>query len=466
MNKKEIIETITVFRSGMRRRKMYFLNHRSLINHAYAWRSKRHPIIAFVLLLLFAPLSVQGADNEENIALADSLFKEGQFAEAEAAYAEIVKKEPDNYQVVLSLGRINLYKNSLEESEEWLKKAMKLNSEDNEPKMLLAEAYYRRDDFKQAEPLFRALDKVPMADKLKYLSSKVPYEIEGDADVTSVEFVQTDPLPIVKMKINNSEEALFLIDTGGWELGIDSELAEEVGAKKLGKRMATFAGGKQAAIYDGAVDQVEIGDFKIKNVPVNISDSPKMAAAMLGQPIRGVIGTVFLYHFIFTFDYPNGKLILQRKTEENVRRMKSLVQSKDNVVVPFWMAGDHFIVAWGTVNKSGPILFFVDTGMAGGGFTGSDRTVEEAGIQLPEESFEGVGGGGKVMIKPAVVDELALGDAREKNVMGLFGAFDNTGLEYMFGFRIGGIISHGFFRPYKLTFDFTTMNLLLEREKN
>jgi len=343
---------------------------------------------------------------------------------------------------------------------------MKFNPEDKEPKALLAEAYYRRDDFQQAAPLFRGIDKIAMADKLQYLSDKVPYQIESDADVTSVEFVQTDPLPIVKMRINSSEEALFLIDTGGWELGIDSELAEEAGAKKFGKRMATYAGGKQAAIYDGTVDQVEIGGFKIKNVPVNISDSPKMAAAMLGVPIRGVIGTVFLYHFIFTFDYPNGKLILQRKTEENMKKMKSQIQSKDNIVVPFWMAGDHFIVARGTVNKSGSILFFVDTGMAGGGFTGSDRTVKEANIQLPEESLEGVGGGGKVMIKPAVVDELSLGDAKEKNVMGLFGAFNNTGLEYMFGFRIGGIISHGFFRPYRLTFDFTTMNLILEKEKN
>ena len=212
---------------------MYFLNHRSSINHAYAWRSKRHPIIAFILLLLFVPLSVEGADSQENITLADSLFKEGQFAEAEAVYSEIVKKEPDNYQVVLSLGRINLYKNSLEESEKWLKKAMKLNSEDKGPKALLAEAYYRRDNFQQAAPLFSGIDRIPMADKLEYLGDKVPYQIEGDADVTSVEFVQTDPLPIVKMRINNSEEALFLIDTGGWELGIDSELAEEVGARKL-----------------------------------------------------------------------------------------------------------------------------------------------------------------------------------------------------------------------------------------
>jgi predicted aspartyl protease len=458
--------TIKLTRSEIRRQKMYFLNHHSLGSYDFVWRSKKHAIIAVILLLLFAPLSVEGANDESNITLADSLFKEGQFTEAEAIYAEIVKKEPDNYQAVLSLGRINLYENSLEESEKWLKKAMKLNPEDKEPKTLLAEAYYRRDDFQQAAPLFRGIDKIAMADKLQYLSDKVPYQIESDADVTSVEFVQTDPLPIVKMRINGSKEALFLIDTGGWELGIDSELAEEVGAKKFGKRMATYAGGKQAAIYDGVVDQVEIGDFKIKNVPVNISDSPKMAAAMLGVPIRGVIGTVFLYHCIFTFDYPNGKLILQRKTKENVTRMKALVRSKDKIVVPFWMAGDHFMVARGTVNKSGPILFFVDTGMAGGGFTGSDRTVKEANIQLPEESLEGVGGGGKVMVKAAVVDELTLGDAKETNVMGIFGAFDNTGLEYLFGFRIGGIISHGFLRPYKLTFDFTTMNLILERERN
>jgi len=445
---------------------MYSLNHHSLRSYGLDWKSKTHPIIAVILLLLFPPLSVEGTSNEDNVTLADSLFREGQFTEAEAIYAEIVRKEPNNYQAVFSLGRINLYKNSLEESEKWLKKAMKLNPEDKEPKTLLAEAYYRRDDFQQAAPLFRDIDRIPVADKLQYLVSKVPYQIESGVEVTSVEFVQTDPLPIVKMRINNSEEALFLIDTGGWELGIDSELAEEVGAKKFGKRMAAYAGGKQAAIYAGVVDHVKIGDFRIKNVPVNISDSPKMAAAMLGVPIRGVIGTVFLYHFIFTFDYPNGKLILQRKTKENITKMKSLVRSKDKVVVPFWMAGDHFIVAWGTVNKSAPILFFVDTGMAGGGFTGSGRTVKEANIQLPEESFEGVGGGGKVMIKPAVVDELALGDAKEKNVMGLFGAFEGTGLEYEFGFRIGGIISHGFFRPYKLTFDFTTMNLILEREKN
>jgi hypothetical protein len=37
-------------------------------------------------------------------------------------------------------------------------------------------------------------------------------------------------------------------------------------------------------------------------------------------------------------------------------------------------------------------------------------------------------------------------------------------LEDRFSFRIGGIISHGFFRPYALTFDFTKMRLVLTKE--
>ena len=428
-------------------------------------RRRRKPNYSFgvILMLLFFLMHTEGISRQDELILADKLFKEGKFTEAEDVYEKIVKKDPENYGAVLALGRINLYKNSLEESEKWLRKAIELNPEDETPKALLAEAYYRRDNFQEAALLFRDIQKIPMAKKLHYLSAKIPYQIESDVDVTSVEFVQTDPLPMVKMRINNSEEVLFLIDTGGWELIVETEFAAQYGAKKFGGLLATYAGGMQDSTFHGAVEQVEIGDFKIKNVPVHINNSPQSMAAMMGQPIRGVIGTVFLYHFIFTFDYPEGKLILQRKTEENKRKMKNEIRSKDNIIVPFWMSGDHIMVAWGTVNKSKPMLFFVDTGLAGGGFIGTERTIEEANIQLPEESHEGVGGGGKVRIKRAVVDEITLGEAKEKSVVGLFGA--NPHLDDMLGYRVGGILSHGFFRPYKLTFDFTTMNLILNRKK-
>jgi hypothetical protein len=394
---------------------------------------------------------------------ADQLYQEGKFEDAETAYEALAASEPDHYDALLTLGKLNLYKNSFKKSEQWLRKAMELQPEEEGPRSLLAELYYRQDRFNDAAPLFRALGKEGMADKLESMGNRTPYLVESDVDVTSVGFVRTDPLPLVKLRINGVE-ALFVIDTGGWELSIDPELAETVGARRFGGQLATYAGGLQDTTYHGTVDWVQAGDFTIKNVPVNISNAMKGFATALREPIRGVIGTVFLYHFIFTIDYPDGKLILQRKTEKNIESMRGLVGSKENIAVPFWMSGDHIIVAWGTVNQSEPVLFFVDTGLAGGGFMGTDWLAEKANIQLPEETQEGVGGGGKVRFKTAVLDEVTLGDARETDVVGVFGGTPNLGDR--FGYRIAGIISHGFFRPFKLTFDFTTMHLLLERPES
>jgi hypothetical protein len=51
----------------------------------------------------------------------------------------------------------------------------------------------------------------------------------------------------------------------------------------------------------------------------------------------------------------------------------------------------------------------------------------------------------------------------EMDAQGLFaGPFP---LENTFGFRIGGLISHGFFRPYAVAFDFNGMRLLLKRQQ-
>jgi tetratricopeptide (TPR) repeat protein len=420
-------------------------------------------IVAISWTLFILPLSVQGDSSEDNLILANDLFRAGDFSKAKDLYAEVLKKEPDNYQAILALGKIKLFGNRLEQSEIFLKKAIKINPQDNEPKALLAEAYYRRDNFQEAAPLFRAIGKTAMADKLESFKNLLPNQIEGNVDGTSIKFVRTDPLPVVSIKINNKEEVLFLIDTGGAELILETEFAEKIGAKKFGEEMSSFAGGRKAVTYHGAVDQVQIGDFVVKNVPVSIGEGPKRAEVILGLPIRGILGTVFLYHFIFTLDYPDGQLILLRKTEENMKNMKRLVESKDNISVPFWMAGNHIMVAKATVNGSKPLLFFVDTGMAGGGFDCSENTIKEANIELSKESRQGMGGGGEVQIREGIVREIALGNAKEFNIKGLFGAFPPS-MEYQFGFRLAGIISHGFFRPYKLTFDFTTMNLFLKKK--
>lgn len=217
------------------------------------------------------------------------------------------------------------------------------------------------------------------------------------------------------------------------------------------------------AFEHGRVNSVTLGDFVVKNVPVHLLDTRRFAAVTGGKRVDGILGTVVLYHFLATLDYPAAKLILKKRPKVRLDQASETASAEKNTVIPFWMAGDHLIVAWGTVNKSKQQLFFVDTGLAGNGFTCPESTVKEAGIKVNEGlAAEGIGGGGKMRVVPFVTETLALGDASAQGIRGVFGPFPPN-LEYGQGFRIGGLISHQFFRPYTVTFDFATMRLYLQK---
>ena len=397
-----------------------------------------------------------------NIDQADSLFKAGHFTEAEKLYADALSADPKNFQAAVRLGSIALLTNRLDDAEEWLTKAIELKPEEHGPQSMLAEVFYRRDEFQRAVPLLRNIGKEAKASQLESFKDAVPWQIESQVEATSLKFVMTDPLPVVQVRVNGKETVNFFIDTGGAEVIIDAEFSKEIGAAQFGSEKGTFAGGKQAGFQFGRIDSLTLGDFTIKNMPVHIMDVRRFSSPIfMGKRVDGIIGTVLLYHFLTTVDYPEGELILRQKTAAGLRSFEQDAREKNFIVVPFWMAGDHYMVARGSVNKSQPMLFFVDTGLAGGGFTAPESTLKEAGIKLEQSlAGEGVGGGGKVKVIPFVAEELTFGEARAQNIRGLFtGPFP---LEYAFGFRIGGLISHGFFRPYALTFDFNGMRLFLK----
>jgi predicted aspartyl protease len=422
---------------------------------------------ALVLLAGLAGISARAEDHKgpPDLATAAALFKAGKFAEAEKVCTRLVALEPMNARITSSLGHLALVANRLDDAQKWLGKTLELSPNDTGAKIHLAEAFYRRDDFARAAPLLKSVGQDAQARQLESFAGVRPYEVEGKASKTSVKFVMTDPLPLVKVRVNGGEEVNFTIDTGAAEVVLDSAFAQQLGVKTFGSRTGTFAGGKQAAIQFGRIDSLTIGDFVIKNLPVHVLPTRPLSGPIFGgKQVDGILGTVLFYHFLSTLDYPQGQLVLERKTVDAGRRLDEEVRRGKAISVPFWMAGDHYMVAWGQVDKSPPVLLFVDTGLAGGGVTLARSVINAAGIKLAEDQAgEGIGGGGKVKIVPFQVEELRLGDAKEQNVRGLF--VEPFDLENRFGFRIGGIISHGFFRPYALTFDFTGMRLVLQRKK-
>jgi hypothetical protein len=239
-----------------------------------------------------------------------------------------------------------------------------------------------------------------------------------------------------------------------------------VGAKMFGESTRNFAGGMKGTIKYGLVDEVKAGNFIIKNVPVNAVPMGMIARAF-GRPIKGVVGTVFLYHFLTTIDYPEGKLLLRKKTPGNVAHLEKEYKKNNGYEISFWLASDHVMVAKGRVNDSPEHMFYLDTGLAGaGGFMVSPEFAKEINIELPDEEAQGISGGGKLNIKPIVADKVTLGQITEKNVRGLYGGL-HTNDEYRTstGFRIVGIISHDFFRSYRLTFDYSSMKVILQKDQ-
>jgi predicted aspartyl protease len=414
-----------------------------------------------VLTVLFILMCTKGQEARKDIEAADNLFIQGRFDKAEHIYTILLSSDPEHYHILTQLGHIALLSNRLGRAEQFLQRACELDTATEFATSLLAEVYYRKDDFSEAANLFEKLGKTVKAKKYKSFGDRIPYQIVGDVERTVLPFVVSDPLPVVAIQINGSKKVNFLIDTGGSELVIDTDLAKRVGATVFGDEMGTFAGGTKALYQQGCVDSVKLGAFTIRNVPVHIQNVAEFSKPIFGNTrIDGIIGTVFLYHFITTLDYPNGQLILQRRTEANLNALKT--QQAKSITIPFWMVGDHYMVTWGTVNGSKPLLFFVDTGMAGGGFTCPASTIKEAGITLHEDQAgEGVGAGGEVRIVPFVVNQLTLGEAKENNITGLY--VEHFVLEDAFGFSIGGLISHQFFRYYSFTMDFVNMEYYLQR---
>ena len=425
-------------------------------------------LLASILLsvpLIPLPTYAQVADS---MAKADGLFRAGKFAAAQTLYSKFNAKNPKDFNSALQLGRIFMLGNQFEPAQKWLERALLLKPNDPDAKIMLAEVFYRQDEFGKAVVALAGIDsqdadrmksyQTLVVPKLKAFEGQIPYELHGEGDVTRLKFIKLDPLPLVHVRINGGPEVVFFIDTGGSELLLDTQFSQELGVKSLGSVEGTFSGGMHAAVGNGRIDSLTLGAWTVKNIPVGIIALRSLSEGFGIPQLDGCIGTNVLYHFLATMDYPAGELILRQKTADNLDRFSASLTANDRQV-PMWMAGDHFMVAWGQVDQIRPSLVFIDSGLAGAGLKLAESTIEHAGIKLQEDKATvGEGGAGKLKIVPYEVSEFSLGPVKRENVPGLFdGTFP---WESGWGFHVDGMVGHEFLKHYAVTFDFTNMQII------
>lgn len=384
------------------------------------------------------------------------LLARGEFGAAYRSGARVSPEAGLTSSDWLLLGRVALLTNRLDRAALALSAALETGPRDPVA-ALLAETFYRSDEFEEAARWFHRSGREAMARKLESFAGDRPYAVHPNRTAT-VRMLQVDPLPVVRARVNDRADGNLLLDTGGSELYLDSEFAERVHANRFGDEEGTFAGGRRASFGHGRIDSVRLGGVDIRNVPVHIVPLRHLGGIAGRRRIHGIIGTVFLYHFRPTLDYLGARLVLDPPAHRSARRRVG--RAHRVIPVPFGLDRDHFIVARGSTNGK-PTVFFVDSGLAGGGFTCPASTLREAGIPMPVgRAIEGQGGGGAVPARRFVVDRLDLGRARQERVVGWYGLFPPF-LEHEFGYRMGGLLSHDFLRHYRLTLDFAAMRLYL-----
>ena len=387
-----------------------------------------------------------------------SLFKQGDFEPSKALFSEALLQSPSDASVLIYTGYLALLENRLKDAQDYLQKALVIMPKSKEAKSLLANVFYRMDDFDNAAAVENS---AYLIEKYQNLAKHKAYEISSTVNKTEIKFIKKDPLPLIRISINGAEPVHFLIDTGGGELIIDTEYAKGLGLKEFGAEKATFGGGKKANYTHSIIDTLQLGDFQVKNVPVVFLDTRRFSAMLYGDEHRvdGILGTYLFARFLTTLDYVNEKIVFEIKN--TATSWEDRLKTEAFSPVRFWMV-DHFMLARGRVNNAMELLFLIDTGLAGMGFTCPKSTLKEGRFVLKKaQANSGLGGGGKIQSIPFDVESLSLGGIVERNIHGLYGPFPPA-IEHSYGLRIGGLISHEFFRNHTVIFDYSKMTLYIK----
>jgi clan AA aspartic protease (TIGR02281 family) len=356
---------------------------------------------------------------------ADAAFKRGDFTAAQNAYVSAIQTDPNDAAAALGLTRLAIYENDLTDAQHWLDVLTQIAP--NDPQI--------------------AGNRATIAAR----SDASVDQVAPHSGPAVAKFLQTDPLPMVAVRING-REAHFLIDTGAPNIVVDTNFAQSLGiATTSAGQVNTFAGGKSAAVGKAIVDRLELGGWKISNVPAAVIPLPREFSA------DGILGTALFAHFLTTLDYRNGSLTLaDRDTSQAFERNAA---AHGDTIVPMWLVGDHAIFVQGRA-ANGPLgLFNVDTG----GTVGVKLTkaaIEAANISVDTAHPDtGVGGGGTFTTLPFTTN-LTIGTC---TVNDLDGSYTPNGDQYgVFPFTVTGSVSHHFFRKTAVTFDFAAMRLVID----
>lgn len=359
------------------------------------------------------------------------------------------------------LGMLDFYENRIDESINKLEEASFLDP--NEPDFIFAlgQVYARAERYTEAADAYnRFLQISPKSDFerrdrirglvsfLRYLGNKQElYRIGSNAKQTILPFQLLRDRPIIEIGINGKKEKLrFVLDTGSGISVISDETAKRLKIEPVsrgGQARAVGGSGKFDIIY-GFLRSMELGDVKIKNVPVYIRKFHDDA-----EKIDGYMGLSLISKFLTTVDYGNKTFTLTRKDSAN------LLGSEKNVAsFPLRLTSSGFLS--GEVQLGGmetAVNFIVDTGASISVISTELANSAEMSKFSIDEKMRVIGAAGITEnVKSYMIPKVTFGTHTREQVKAV--SLDLDIINEAAGFEQAGILGGNFLKNYRMTFDF------------
>lgn len=275
------------------------------------------------------------------------------------------------------------------------------------------------------------------------------YTLSGK-DNTKVSIDLINDRPIIEIRINGKDEPLrFVLDTGSGMTVISEETAERLKIKAVtkGGSARALGGDGKFDIFYGFLRSIEIGDIKIKNVPVYIREFHNET-----NKFDGYIGLALISKFLTTIDYGNSTFSLIKK--KTIERPEKFVKGTNILKLPLRLTTSGFLS--GEVLLEGiesSLNFIVDTGASISVISEDIAEIENIKKFESGEKMRVIGAAGITENVPSfMLPKVTFGNQSRIKIKAI--ALDLDLINEVAGFTQAGILGGNFLKNYSVTFDF------------
>lgn len=406
---------------------------------------------------------VAEADKENSFAFAilgTIYLTAGNFADADKLLLNSVLLNKREALGWAGLGLLDFYHNRIDDSLKKLESAVYYD--DDEPDFIyaLAQVSARAEKYKEAAQAYRKFLRISpdndterrerikgLINFLRYLGERRSlYDIGGKSKIVVPVNLLNDR-PVIELRVNGGDEPLrFVLDTGSGMTVMSESATQRLKIKPISKggvARALGGDGKFDIVY-GFLRSVQIGDAKIRNVPIYIREFHNKT-----DKIDGYIGLSLISKFLTTIDYGNLTFSLDRKekreeTEETEKSMK----------LPLRLTSSGFLsgeVLLEGVDSS--LSFIVDTGATISVISHDVAAMETIKKFEREEKMRVVGAAGITEdVSSFMLPKVTFGNYSREKIKAI--ALDLDLINEASGYTQAGILGGNFLKNYSVTFDF------------